>query len=159
MATIRKPSTQRAHSTKLDARFMLDVGDLAIFFDHGLAYFIDPKHPLAGPQTGWVSLLRHLASVERKRWLEPHEIVTAGPDGKPVVITRAQAAQSLPPRQRVFDPSTAELTDMVWKMPLTKVAAHYGVSDVAVKKRCKALGVETPPRGHWLRARASADSA
>ena len=34
-------------------------------------------------------------------------------------------------------------------MSLVNVAKFYGVSDVAVAKRCKKLGVEKPPRGYW----------
>lgn len=153
MTNARKTSTRRARSRKQDAYFELDISRLALFIDHGLPYFIDPKHPLAGPKTGWVSLLRHRASAERKRWLEADEIVTTGPGGRLIVTTRAEAALSLPPNERLFDPTKGELKDMVWKMPMTRVAKHYGVSDVAIKKRCKAMGIETPPRGYWLTTR------
>ena len=153
MTNARKASPKRPRSRKQDAYFDLDISRLALFIDHGLPYFIDPKHPLAGPKTGWVSLLRHRASVKRKRWLEPHEIVTAGLGGRLIVTTRAESARSLQPNKRLFNPSKDELKAMVWKMPMTQVAKHYGVSDVAVKKRCKVMGIETPPRGYWLTTR------
>ena len=36
-------------------------------------------------------------------------------------------------------------------MPTTKVAEILGVSDSAIAKRCKLLGVEKPPRGYWAK--------
>lgn len=41
------------------------------------------------------------------------------------------------------------LRDLVWCMPTVKVAKILGVSDVAVAKRCKLLGIIKPPRGYW----------
>lgn len=34
---------------------------------------------------------------------------------------------------------------------MRQLASEYGVSDVALNKTCKKLGVPTPPRGYWLR--------
>lgn len=42
-----------------------------------------------------------------------------------------------------------ELEKMVWAMPTTEVAKRLGVSDVAIGKKCKQLGIEKPPRGYW----------
>lgn len=53
--------------------------------------------------------------------------------------------------EKKFDPSYEELKEMVWKMSTVKVAAHYGVSDKAVEKRCKKLGIDKPPRGYWAK--------
>lgn len=47
--------------------------------------------------------------------------------------------------------SGKELSDLVWNMPLTDVARFLGISDRAVSKKCRKLGVETPSRGYWLR--------
>ena len=41
------------------------------------------------------------------------------------------------------------LESLVWKMPTVKVADMLGVSDVAIGKRCKLLGISKPPRGYW----------
>jgi len=46
-----------------------------------------------------------------------------------------------------------ELQKIVWEMPSTQIAAMYGVSDKAVEKRCKKLGIEKPPRGYWAKKR------
>jgi hypothetical protein len=69
-----------------------------------------------------------------------------------------QAPKTLmPPRRRVSKPrplkgvwpADEELRRLVWERPATAVAKEVGVSSVAVKKRCKAKGIMTPPRGHW----------
>ena len=54
------------------------------------------------------------------------------------------------PRTR-FEVSAEELRALVWKYPTTKVAKMFGVSDVAIGKRCKLLGVSKPPRGYWAK--------
>ena len=48
---------------------------------------------------------------------------------------------------RKFELTKEELTKLVWEFPITKIAIMYGVSDVAIHKRCKILGVVKPPNG------------
>lgn len=48
-------------------------------------------------------------------------------------------------------PSKSELTDLVNSKPMIHIAANLGVSDNAVRKHCKKLGIQLPPRGFWLR--------
>jgi hypothetical protein len=50
-------------------------------------------------------------------------------------------------------PDPVELRRMVWDSTVEKVAKHIGVSGCAVKKRCKRLGIGTPPRGYWSKMR------
>lgn len=52
-------------------------------------------------------------------------------------------------KSRTLWPSPDLLKILVWKKPVLQVAKDLGVSDVAVQKRCKRLGIETPPRGYW----------
>lgn len=54
---------------------------------------------------------------------------------------------------RKFDPSKEELEKLVHQKPFTKIAGLYHVSDNAVRKRCKLLGVNIPkyPPGYWLK--------
>jgi len=52
---------------------------------------------------------------------------------------------------RKFEISKEELEELVWSMSTVKVAKLLGVSDVAIAKRCKLLGVEKPPRGYWAK--------
>ena len=50
---------------------------------------------------------------------------------------------------RKFNVNKSELKKLVWELPTLDVAKIFGVSDVAVAKRCKLLGIEKPPRGYW----------
>ncbi len=55
------------------------------------------------------------------------------------------------PWQRKFEIDPEELLLAVWTEPVTKVAASFDVSDKAIEKRCKRLGVVKPPRGYWAK--------
>lgn len=46
-----------------------------------------------------------------------------------------------------------ELYKAVWEAPAVQLAKHYGVSDVAIAKACKAMGIPKPPPGYWQRRR------
>lgn len=48
-------------------------------------------------------------------------------------------------------PDAISLRDLVWSMPCRDVGKQLGVSDNAVRKRCKKLGIILPPQGHFLR--------
>ncbi len=52
---------------------------------------------------------------------------------------------------RKFEVTREELEKLVWEMPTTQVAELFNVSDKAVEKRCKRLGVTKPPRGYWAK--------
>lgn len=51
--------------------------------------------------------------------------------------------------QQKFRISKEDLSKLVWEMSTVKVAEKFGVSDKAIEKRCKKLGIEKPPRGYW----------
>ena len=52
---------------------------------------------------------------------------------------------------RQFEVTREELEDLVWSTPTTKVAELFGVSDSAIGKRCKKLGIKKPPVGYWAK--------
>lgn len=55
---------------------------------------------------------------------------------------------------RKFEISREELSALVITKPMTEIGKMFGVSDNAVKKRCKKFGIELiPMRGHWTRTR------
>lgn len=56
--------------------------------------------------------------------------------------------------KRKFKLSSKELEKLVWEKPSVHIAKQFGVSDVAVAKRCKKLGIKKPPRGYWVKRRA-----
>jgi len=44
-----------------------------------------------------------------------------------------------------------ELYDLVWSKPATTLAAEFGISDVAIGKRCKSQNVPKPSPGYWAK--------
>lgn len=54
--------------------------------------------------------------------------------------------------QSKFEVSADELLLAVWAEPVTTVAASFDVSDKAIEKRYKLLGVPNPPHGYWGKA-------
>jgi len=47
-----------------------------------------------------------------------------------------------------------DLYELVWSKPLIEFAQDLGLSDVAVPKRRRKLGVPVPGRGYWARVAA-----
>lgn len=47
-----------------------------------------------------------------------------------------------------------ELYDLVWSMPITKLAEQFGLSNVGLAKICDRHRVPTPPRGYWAKKNA-----
>jgi hypothetical protein len=43
----------------------------------------------------------------------------------------------------------SQLYKLVWSKPVRDVAADFGISDVALAKRCRALNIPLPWRGYW----------
>jgi hypothetical protein len=50
--------------------------------------------------------------------------------------------------------SRQALYELVWSKPMTEVAAEFGISDVALAKRCASVEIPVPPRGYWARVQA-----
>lgn len=48
-------------------------------------------------------------------------------------------------------PDVEELRGLLWKVPTTKIAEKYGVSDKAVEKWAKKHDLSKPPRGYWMK--------
>ena len=42
----------------------------------------------------------------------------------------------------------------VWNFPVTEVAKKYAVSDVTIRKICRAMEIPTPPVGYWSKKQA-----
>lgn len=52
---------------------------------------------------------------------------------------------------RKFEITKDELQELVNMMPITEIAKLFGVSDVAIHKRCRMLEVTKMPKGYFLR--------
>lgn len=57
--------------------------------------------------------------------------------------------------ERASWPSDEDLAKRVWEAPVVRLAEQLGVSEVAVKKRCKRRSINTPPRGYWKQRQAA----
>ena len=57
------------------------------------------------------------------------------------------------PRNYITLPRSA-LYDLVWTKPVTELAKEFGISDVALAKRCRSIKIPLPPRGYWARVAA-----
>lgn len=51
-------------------------------------------------------------------------------------------------------PDKKALSKLVKEKPVSHIAADLDISDQAVRKHCKKLGLELPPRGYWQKKRA-----
>lgn len=47
--------------------------------------------------------------------------------------------------------SREDLYELVWSKPMMELAKDFGISDVALAKRCRRLGIPVPGRGYWAR--------
>ena len=48
-----------------------------------------------------------------------------------------------------FNITKEKLSKLVWEIPTIKIAKMFNVSDSAISKRCKNLGIQKPERGYW----------
>jgi hypothetical protein len=47
--------------------------------------------------------------------------------------------------------SRADLFELVWSKPMRELAQDFGMTDVALAKRCRRLRIPVPGRGYWAR--------
>lgn len=57
-------------------------------------------------------------------------------------------------KNSLSDLTREQLYELVWSTPATKLAERFGVSDVAIAKRCQKLAVPRPERGYWAQLEA-----
>lgn len=88
------------------------------------------------PKTMTRMLIRHHAKATSKA------AANAIAKLAPAVLALPAAA----PADRWQDITPAELQTLVDRLPLTKTGAEFGVSDVAVRKKCQKFGTALPPR-------------
>ena len=60
-------------------------------------------------------------------------------------------------RHKITHPTAEELHTLVWSKPITQLAVDLGVSDVAIHKWCRQLGVEKPPKGYFQTTRVKSE--
>lgn len=52
---------------------------------------------------------------------------------------------------KIVWPTKNELEAKVWSKPITMLASEFGVSDNAIRKRCRKYGIQCPGRGYWTK--------
>ena len=52
-------------------------------------------------------------------------------------------------KEKIQWPDTEILKRLVWEKSVIALSKELGISDKAIEKRCKKLGIEKPPRGYW----------
>lgn len=53
-------------------------------------------------------------------------------------------------------PSDQDLARVIMQAPMTQLAYQLGVTETAVRKRCKTRNILTPPRGYWAKQTSAA---
>lgn len=64
---------------------------------------------------------------------------------------KARRRQQHPRSDEWRELSTEELQRLVWTKSMLQLSEEFGKSNVAIKKRCKKLGIPTPPVGFWAK--------
>lgn len=60
--------------------------------------------------------------------------------------------------RRKFEVKREVLEDLLWKYPMVQIAKLFGVSNKAIDRRAKQLGLSKPPMGYWAKKRSSRNS-
>lgn len=104
----------------------------------------------------WKGRKRNTLSLEERKERAARNRKTGKCKQCSVPIDReAEHCKKCATRPRKFEISKEELEVLVNNMPMTKIGEMFGVSDNAVKKRAKKLGIELKPmRGYWAKLRA-----
>jgi ribosomal protein L30E len=69
--------------------------------------------------------------------------------GKPTSAVQCKSCYDANRPTKITWPDASELQRLVWEMPCSKLALTLGISDKAIEKQCKKLGITKPPRGYW----------
>ena len=67
-----------------------------------------------------------------------------------ITISKIDGYKKVHPK-KIEWPSKEELEKLLWEKPTTSIAKDLGVSDKAVEKHVKKLGLAKPPRGYWIK--------
>ena len=97
--------------------------------------------------------LLDLAEASKPRLPRKHRFCECGQAVSPRTLKHCHTCHKSKLKTKIIWPNKEELQALVWSRPVTSLALEFGVSDVAVKKHCKNLGIDTPPPGYWSKTR------
>lgn len=68
-----------------------------------------------------------------------------------IILKRKKIKKIGKRNSKILWPSSDELSKTLWEIPTTQLSKELGVSDVAISKHIKKLGLTKPPRGYWTK--------
>lgn len=106
-----------------------------------------------------ISPLAERAPRSRIAWALDYELRddTEIPDDSGILREQPKRERLRRPRLwfPVSWPTDDKLRELVWSIGAQATGRQLGVSNVAVKKRCAARGIDTPTRGYWAKLRST----
>ena len=110
-----------------------------------------PVQTTIGPQPKREKIVTQESEAEEPV-TEPTELpIVAEQTAPPVGVEDAHTEPREPETPAVVEYTREQLYDAIWSTPCSKLAASLGISDVALAKTCRRLGVPRPKRGYWAR--------
>jgi len=107
-----------------------------------------PSITLKGKKISWKELLIFRDYYYWEDFTEFKNKVDKRSTEKDFVVSNRKAGLR---KKKITWPSKENLTKMVWEKPTSSIAKELGVTDSAIGKKCKALGIPKPPRGYWAK--------
>lgn len=78
-------------------------------------------------------------------------MVSQSSDASATESELAEAAVMVEEESKPIRLSREDLYELTWSKPIASLAQDFGISDVALAKRCRRLGIPIPGRGYWAR--------
>jgi hypothetical protein len=78
-------------------------------------------------------------------------MVSQSPDASATERELAEAAVIVEEESKPTRLSREDLYELAWSKPIASLAQDLGISDVALAKRCRRIGIPIPGRGYWAR--------
>lgn len=110
-----------------------------------------PPLPSPGPGMALEALLRRKGARRRKPETAPEAADATDTVATQAAETPVTAAVEKPAK---VDFTRAQLYEAIWSKSCVKLAAELGISDVALAKTCRRMGIPRPRRGYWARIEA-----
>jgi very-short-patch-repair endonuclease len=86
----------------------------------------------------------YLSYVPKQKYIKYCEICS-----KQIRTTSDRCKKHSKRSTKIIWPSIEDIRELVWKLPIIKIAENLGVSDKAVSKFCKKNNIDKPKRGYW----------
>jgi hypothetical protein len=78
-------------------------------------------------------------------------MVSQAPDTSATESESSEVTVTVEEESKPIRLSREDLYELAWSKPLCSLAQDFGISDVALAKRCRRLGIPIPGRGYWAR--------